>query len=57
MSDLRWPPQSTIRYDRPGAGEHERFDQQQDPAAAFFVEAVHRKAVPKQVTKELKLGN
>ena len=34
-----------------------RVDQKQDPAAAFFVNAVHRKAVPKQVTEELNLAN
>ena len=34
-----------------------RFDQAQDPAAAFFVEAVHPRAVPQQVTNDLKLGN
>ena len=40
----------------PGSPEL-RFDQKQDPTAAFFVEAIHLTAVPKQVTKQLKLGN
>jgi hypothetical protein len=34
-----------------------RFNEKQDPAAAFFLEATHRQAVPEQVTKELKLAN
>ena len=34
-----------------------RIDQEQDPATAFFVEAIYLEVVPKQVTKELKLGN
>jgi hypothetical protein len=42
----------------PSQGSPElRFGQKQDPAAAFFEEAIRRDAVPKQVTKELKLAD
>jgi hypothetical protein len=34
-----------------------RFDQKQDSAAAFLVEAILRKTMPKQVNTELKLGD